>query len=60
MAFASVSLEAHMKKNGQSVDRAEPLGIIISSGVRVEEPTVFSAYIWGPPEPVLDPASKAA
>jgi len=49
-----------MKKNGQSVDSAEPIGIIISNGERVEQPTVFSAYIWGPPEPVLDPASKAA
>jgi hypothetical protein len=49
-----------MKKNSQSVDLAEPIGIIISSGERVEQATVFSAYIWGPPEPILDPASKAA
>ena len=50
-----------MKKNAQSVDTAEAIGIIISNGERVEEPTVVSAYIWGPaPEPVLDPASRAA
>lgn len=49
-----------MKKNLETVEHAEPIGIIISTGERVEQPTVFSAYIWGPaPEP-LDPASKAA
>ena len=50
-----------MKKNSQSSERPEPLGIIISNGDRAEYPTVFSAYIWGPaPEPAIDPASKAA
>jgi len=50
-----------MKKNSQSSESPEPLGIIISNGDRAEYPTVFSAYIWGPaPEPTLDPASKAA
>ena len=59
--WPSVPIEAHMKKNSQSVDRVEPIGIIISNGEREEHATVFSAYIWGPaPEPVLDPASKAA
>ena len=49
-----------MKKNSEPVEHTEAIGIIISSGERVERPTVFSAYIWGPaPEP-LDPASKAA
>jgi hypothetical protein len=49
-----------MKKKSETVERTEPIGIIISNGERVEQPTVFSAYIWGPaPEP-LDPASKAA
>ncbi len=52
--------EAGMKKKLETVEHTEPIGIIISSGERVEQPTVFSAYIWGPaPEP-LDPASKAA
>lgn len=54
-----------MKKNPETVEHTEPIGIIISSGERGEQPTVFSAYIWGPaPEPLdpasLDPASKAA
>ncbi len=50
-----------MKKNPEVVDQTEPIGIIISSGHRDEQPTVFSAYIWGPaPEPTSDPASKAA
>jgi hypothetical protein len=49
-----------MKKKSETVEHAEPIGIIISNGEQVERPTVFSAYIWGPaPEP-LDPASKAA
>jgi hypothetical protein len=49
-----------MKKKLETVEYSEPIGIIISSGERVEQTTVFSAYIWGPaPEP-LDPASKAA
>ena len=51
-----------MKKEiGQSAEHNEPLGIVISNGDRVEYPTVFSAYIWGPaPEPTVDPASRAA
>lgn len=50
-----------MKQNRETGERTEPLGIIISSGKRIEEPTVFSAYIWGPaPELTVDPASKAA
>jgi len=50
-----------MKKSPTTVEHTEPIGIIISSGERVEQPPVFSAYIWGPaPEPTLDPASKAA
>jgi hypothetical protein len=49
------------KESSQSVEHNEPLGIIISNGERGEQPTVFSAYIWGPaPEPTVDPASKAA
>ncbi len=50
-----------MKKSQDVVEQTEPIGIIISSGHRDEQPTVFSAYIWGPaPEPTSDPASKAA
>ena len=50
-----------MNKNRQPAEHPEPLGIIISNGDRVEYPTVFSAYIWGPaPEPTSDPESKAA
>jgi hypothetical protein len=26
----------------------EPIGIIISRGSRAEEPSRFSAYVWGP------------
>jgi hypothetical protein len=49
-----------MKKNLETVEHTEPIGIILSNGERGEQPTVFSAYIWGPaPEP-SDPASKAA
>lgn len=50
-----------MKKNRQPIEHSEAVGIIISSGERADYDTVFSAYIWGPaPEPVQDPASKAA
>ncbi len=50
-----------MKKTRQSPEPQEPLGIIISRGERGEQPSVFSAYIWGPaPEPAVDPASKVA
>jgi hypothetical protein len=50
-----------MKKNRQPVENTEPMGIIISNGERVEQSTVFSAYIWGPaPEPTSDKATKAA
>ena len=50
-----------MKKKPEPVEYQEPIGIIISNGQRGEQPTVFSAYIWGPaPEPNSDPASKAA
>ena len=58
----AVYSEVGMKKElSQSIGQNEPLGIIISNGDRVEHPTVFSAYIWGPaPEPTVDPASKAA
>ncbi len=60
-ALPSVINEAGMKKNREAVEATEPIGIIISNGERGEQPTVFSAYIWGPaPEPTLDPASKAA
>ena len=46
-----------MKKKPEPVEYQEPIGIIISNGQRGEQPTVFSAYIWGPaPEPNSDPA----
>lgn len=50
-----------MKKNRQPVENNEPIGIIIATGERIDQPTLFSAYIWGPaPEPTSDPATKAA
>lgn len=60
-ALGCVIKRGRMKKNTDVVDQTEPIGIIISSGHRDEQPPVFSAYIWGPaPEPTSDPASKAA
>lgn len=57
----SETKRGRMKKNHQAVESTEPIGIIISNGERGEQPTVFSAYIWGPaPETSSDPASKAA
>jgi hypothetical protein len=50
-----------MKKNRQTIEHPEPLGIIISNGDRAEYPTVFSAYVWGPaPEPVSESTTKVA
>jgi hypothetical protein len=61
LPYDCVIKRGRMKKNPDVVDQTEPIGIIISSGHRDEQPTVFSAYIWGPaPEPTSDPASKAA
>jgi hypothetical protein len=40
-----------MKKERKE-QAAEPIGIVISSGVAVEPSPRFSAYVWGPaPEP---------
>jgi hypothetical protein len=46
--------ERPMKKIREVTETDEPIGIIISRGDRKEAKTVVSAYIWGPPEPVLD------
>ena len=50
-----------MKKNRETPQGEEPIGIIISRGDRTEQRPIFSAYIWGPaPEPVLEPSTKVA
>lgn len=37
----------------------EPVGIVISSGSRIEEAPRFTAYVWGPvPEPDATTATK--
>lgn len=39
----------------------EPVGIVISGMPRTQQPTVFSAYVWGPaPAATEDTAPKAA
>ena len=37
----------------------EPVGIVISGMPRTQQPTVFSAYVWGP-APVEETDPKAA
>lgn len=50
-----------MKESRQTPETDEPRGIIISRGDRSEQPSRFSAYIWGPaPEPVSESTTKAA
>ena len=50
-----------MKKAREITETQEPLGIIISRGDRLEQPPIFSAYIWGPaPEPVVEVSAKVA
>ncbi len=45
-----------MKATHKTSKETEPVGIVISQGWPDEQPTVFSAYVWGPaPE---DPAGK--
>lgn len=35
-----------MKRN--RLEASEPLGIVIADGGHVNEPTRFSAFVWGP------------
>ena len=37
---------AAVKQGGQ--EATEPIGIVISSGTRVENQPRFAAYVWGP------------
>jgi hypothetical protein len=47
-----------MPQRQQPTDQQEPVGIVISSGNRVEDNPLFTAYVWGPvPETEL-PTSK--
>jgi hypothetical protein len=53
--------ESTMKKVREITELQEPLGIIISSGDRLERRPIFSAYIWGPaPEPTVEVTAKVA
>jgi hypothetical protein len=42
----------------QSIDEQEPVGIVISSGTRVEHNPRFTAYVWGPVPETESPSSK--
>jgi hypothetical protein len=42
----------------QPSDQQEPVGIVISSGSRVEVPPRFTAYVWGPVPETESSASK--
>jgi hypothetical protein len=39
---------ATMPQVRQPADQQEPVGIVISSGSRVEDSPRFTAYVWGP------------
>ena len=45
----------------QPSDQQEPVGIVISSGSRVEDNPLFTAYVWGPvPETESSTSKKMA
>ena len=51
----------HIMKGPESKTAQEPVGIIISGMPRVQLPTVFAAYEWGPaPSTSEDGEPKAA
>ena len=42
-------MQKRAPKNTQKVaENAEPIGIVISRGSRLEETPRFAAYVWGP------------
>lgn len=41
------------------VDSDEPLGIVISRGVRDDTPPTVWAYVWAPPSPATSAANTA-
>jgi len=50
----------HIMKGRDSKTTQEPVGIIISGMPRTQQPTVFSAYVWGPAPVTADEDPKAA
>jgi hypothetical protein len=48
-----------MQKRHPPTEQQEPVGIVISSGRRVEDSPRFTAYVWGPaPEADSSSAKK--
>lgn len=47
----------YMKDITRPMPEQEPIGIVISRGVRGEQRPVFTAFVWGP-APELTPTSK--
>lgn len=48
-----------MAKSSQTVQDAEPVGIVISSGSRIEATPLFSAYVWGPAPEIVEVSVEA-
>jgi hypothetical protein len=49
---------AYIMKAVEPKTPQEPVGIVISGHPRQPQPSVFSAYVWGPPNTAEDKASK--
>jgi hypothetical protein len=51
-----------MKKSTQQTSTGEPIGIIITAGVRAPIEPLVPAYMWGPApdEPVVTDGTRAA
>lgn len=46
-----------MKKSTPQTSTSEPMGIVITTGVRVPVEPLVRAYVWGPPEGSLEPVA---
>lgn len=55
---AEVTLDPAMKAK-ETKRTQEPVGIVISGMPRTQQPSIFSAYVWGP-APSDDTEPKAA
>lgn len=51
-----------MKKSTQQTSTGEPMGIVITTGVRAPIEPLVRAYMWGPApdEPVVTDGTRAA
>jgi hypothetical protein len=51
-----------MKKSKQATSPNEPIGIVITTGVRVPVEPLVHAYVWGPApdEPIVTDGTRAA